>query len=68
MRSPMRSASSQGTWGHSAGEERYFCFGRVARGVMTVRFTYRGEAIRIIGAGFWRRGKAIYDHENQVHE
>jgi len=27
---------------HSGAEARYFCFGEVAGGVMTVRFTYRG--------------------------
>ena len=53
---------------HSTKEKRYFCFGRVDRGVLTVRFTYRGGVIRIFGAGFWRKGKAIYDRENQVHE
>lgn len=53
---------------HSTKEKRYYCFGRVDRGVMTVRFTYRGGVIRIFGAGFWRKGKAIYDRENQVHE
>ena len=52
---------------HSTGEKRFFCFGRVARGVVTVRFTYRRGTIRIIGAGFWRKGKAIYELENQVH-
>ena len=53
---------------HSAREKRYYCFGRVDRGVLTVRFTYRGGVIRIFGAGFWRKGKAIYDRENQIHE
>lgn len=56
---------------HSIKEKRYFCFGRVDRGVLTVRFTYRGGVIRIFGAGFWRKGKAIYDREDresQVHE
>ena len=53
---------------HSTREKRYYCFGRVDRGVLTVRFTYRGGVIRIFGAGFWRKGKAIYDRENQVHE
>lgn len=28
---------------HSGAEPRYFCFGKVAGGVMTVRFTYRGR-------------------------
>ena len=53
---------------HSSKEERYFCFGRVDRGVLTVRFKYRGGVIRIFGAGFWRKGKAIHDRENKVHE
>ena len=46
---------------HSADEIRYYCFGRVGDGVMTVRFTYRGHVIRIIGAGYWRKGKKIYE-------
>lgn len=53
---------------HSAGEKRYYCFGRVNRGVVTVRFTYRNEVIRIFGAGFWRKGKSIYDRENKIRE
>lgn len=52
---------------HSSIEKRYYCFGRVGRGVMTVRFTYRGDVIRIFGAGYWRRGKAIYERENEIH-
>ncbi len=52
---------------HSEVEERFYCFGEVDGGVLTVRFTYRGSVIRIIGAGYWRRGKTIYEHENQVH-
>jgi len=46
---------------HNTSEARYYCFGRVADGVMTVRFTYRGHTIRIIGAGYWRKGKKIYE-------
>jgi uncharacterized DUF497 family protein len=49
---------------HSEGEKRYFCFGRVEGGTLTVRFTYRSGVIRIFGAGYWRKGKAIYEHEN----
>ena len=52
---------------HSAGEKRYFCFGRVRGGIMTVRFTFRRETIRIFGAGYWRKGKAIYERENTIH-
>ncbi len=49
---------------HSAIEKRYYCFGEVAGGVLTVRFTYREGVIRIFGAGYWRRGKRIYDRKN----
>jgi uncharacterized DUF497 family protein len=52
---------------HSDAEKRYYCFGKVHNGIMSVRFTYRGEVIRIIGAGFWRRGKRIYERENKIH-
>lgn len=50
---------------HSKSEQRYFCFGEVNGGILTVRFTYRGSVIRIIGAGYWRKGKAIYERENE---
>jgi uncharacterized DUF497 family protein len=53
--------------GHSETEERFYCFGKVKGGVLTVRFTYRGSLIRIIGAGYWRKGKLIYDKENNLH-
>ena len=49
---------------HSKAEHRYFCFGEVDGGILTVRFTYRGNVIRIFGAGYWRKGKAIYEREN----
>jgi uncharacterized DUF497 family protein len=52
---------------HSEAEPRFFRFGRVGDDVLTVRFTYRSEVIRILGAGYWRRGKRIYEHENQIH-
>jgi uncharacterized DUF497 family protein len=52
---------------HSQSEQRFYCFGRVSNGVMTVRFTHRGDAIRIIGAGYWRRGKRIYESNAKVH-
>jgi uncharacterized protein len=49
-------------------EQRYFCFGRLAGSVLTVRFTYRAGILRIIGAGYWRKGNFIYERENQIHE
>ncbi len=52
---------------HSQNEERYYCFGEVGEGIATVRFTYRNKIIRIIGAGYWRKGKRIYERKNQIH-
>ncbi|MBL7189758.1 MAG: BrnT family toxin [Phycisphaerae bacterium] len=49
---------------HSKDEQRYFCFGRIGDGILTVRFTHRGNLIRIFGAGYWRKGKKIYEKEN----
>jgi len=49
---------------HSDKEERYFCIGKVNREIITVRFTYRNEKIRIIGAGLWRKGKRYYETKN----
>ena len=37
---------------HSQVEKRYYCFGKVGDKIMTVRFTYRQNRIRIIGAGY----------------
>lgn len=52
---------------HSDIEKRYFCFGKVGDGILSVRFTYRHGRIRIFGAGYWRKGKQIYEQENQIH-
>jgi uncharacterized DUF497 family protein len=52
---------------HSRTEKRYYCFGKVGNGILTVRFTYRKDVIRIIGAGYWRKGKNIYAKENKIH-
>jgi uncharacterized DUF497 family protein len=48
-------------------ESRYYCFARTGDGVITVRFTYRDEKIRIFGAGYWRKGKQFYEKENNIH-
>ncbi|MBN2061463.1 MAG: BrnT family toxin [Deltaproteobacteria bacterium] len=48
-------------------EKRFYCLGRVSEGIMTVRFTYRNKKTRIIGAGYWRKGKKIYEKENKIH-
>lgn len=51
---------------HSKKEKRYYIFGKVKGGVLTVRFTYRKNRIRIIGAGYWRKGKKIYEKQNSI--
>ena len=52
---------------HSSEEDRFYCIGRVDEGIITVRFTFRNDIIRIIGAGYWRKGKKIYEKENKIH-
>jgi len=43
-------------------ELRFYFFGMSEKGrVLTVRYTHRGDRIRIIGAGAWRDGKKFYD-------
>ena len=49
---------------HGGGEQRYFCFGQVEGAVVTVRFTWRDRKIRVFGAGYWRKGRAIYEKAN----
>ncbi|MHB8905674.1 MAG: BrnT family toxin [Melioribacteraceae bacterium] len=51
---------------HSESGERFYCFGKIAENIVTVRFTYRNNKIRIIGAGYWRKGKQIYEKENKI--
>ncbi len=53
---------------HSQKEQRYYCVGlnREGTGILTVRFTYRRGRVRIIEAGYWRRGKRIYEQANAV--
>ncbi|MBI5415606.1 MAG: BrnT family toxin [Candidatus Omnitrophica bacterium] len=49
---------------HSAQEERMFCIGKVDGRILTVRFIYREGKIRIIGAGYWRKGSGYYEKGN----
>ena len=53
---------------HGLGERRFYCLGKVEVGILTVRFTYRDNVIRIFGAGYWRKGKNIYEKENRIHD
>ena len=52
---------------HSKREKRYYCIGKIDTGIITVRFTYRKSIIRIIGAGYWRKGKVLYEKKNKIH-
>lgn len=52
---------------HSASEDRFYCMGQVNDGIITVRFSYRGNVIRIYGAGYWRKGRKIYEEQNKIH-
>lgn len=53
---------------HSQNEPRYFCLGRIDHRVLTVRFTYRDRKIRIIGAGYWRKGRSLYEKKNKNND
>jgi uncharacterized DUF497 family protein len=52
---------------HGGIEKRWFCLGKNKSEVLTVRFTFRNNRIRIIGAGYWRKGKKRYEEENKLH-
>ena len=52
---------------HSIEEDRYYCMGRFGEGILSVRFTYRGNIIRIYGAGYWRKGRKIYEKQNKIY-
>lgn len=51
---------------HGVTEKRYYSFGVVGGGILTVRFTYRENIIRIFGAGYWRRGKHVYEQTHSI--
>jgi len=48
---------------HSQSEPRYFCVGSIGERILTVRFTLRGGTVRIIGAGYWRKFKKLYEDQ-----
>ena len=52
---------------HSQAEARQWCVGFDGRGLLTVRYTVRSGVIRVIGAGYWRKGKKLYEEANQIH-
>ena len=52
--------------GHSRTEPRWHCLGRVGDSILTVRFTERKGRVRLIGAGYWRKGKRLYETQNKI--
>ncbi len=48
-------------------ETRWQLVGFDGQGILTVRFTLRRGWVRVIGAGYWRRQKQIYEKENQIY-
>lgn len=52
---------------HGVTEDRYCCIGKAGDGILTVRFAWREGVIRIIGAGYWRKGRDLYEARSQVH-
>lgn len=51
---------------HSKVEKRLYCIGLVQSDILTVRYTLRGNTIRIFGAGYWRDGKKLYEKTNKI--
>ena len=52
---------------HSGEETRYFCFAMIDENVVTIRFTFREDRIRVFGAGYWRKGRKAYEEKNSLH-
>ena len=50
---------------HSQEEKRFFCMGKVRNKILTVRFVCRDKKIRILGAGYWRKGVRYYEKNDE---
>jgi uncharacterized protein len=47
---------------HSSEENRFYAVGKTSKGdVLTVRYTVRGDTIRIFGAAKWRKWRIFYE-------
>lgn len=47
---------------HSKDEERFYWVGKSQKGrILTTRFTYRGQTIRIFGSAEWRQFRKLYE-------
>ena len=51
---------------HSLYEDRFYCIGKFEDEIITVRFTFRNNNIRIFGAGYWRKEKTLYETQNNL--
>lgn len=51
---------------HSGQEPRWYCLGKVGDAILTLRFTRRGDRVRLCGAGYWRKGKRLYETQNSL--
>ena len=52
---------------HSTEQEEWlYAIGKIALGIVTVRFIYRDGKIRIYGAGFWRKQRKMYEQKERV--
>ena len=49
---------------HSSGGPRFYAVGHDGHGILTVR----GGAIRVIGAGYWRKQKRAYEDQKKENE
>ncbi|MBI4208495.1 MAG: BrnT family toxin [Deltaproteobacteria bacterium] len=47
---------------HSSEEDRHYAVGKTVKGkIITVRYTLRGETVRIFGAAEWRKWRKYYE-------
>ncbi len=53
---------------HSSDEDRYYATGKTKKGlILTVRYTWRGNKIRIFGAANWRKWRRYYEQNTRSH-
>lgn len=50
--------------GRSSIESRFHCIGFDGHAVLTVTFTLRAGLIRVISAGYFRKGKKLYEKQS----
>jgi uncharacterized DUF497 family protein len=50
--------------GRSSRETRFQCTGFDGLKILTFTFTIRAGLVRVINAGYWRKGKQLYEEKN----